>query len=792
MLVSYRWLQTYFKEELPAPQALADTLTMRAFEVESIEEVGDDFILDIDILPNRAHDCLSHRGIAAEAAVLLDMEMVVPEVHTPKTSSEVRVSIENQSPEVCRRYMGRLVRGVRVGPSPKWLQERLEAIGQKSINNIVDATNYAMFDVGQPLHAFDADKVEGGIVIRKARKGERMVTLDGKEVELDEHILVIADKKEPLAIAGVKGGKKAEVDEHTENIILEAANFDPVTVRKTSRALNIPTDSSKRFENEITPELATHGMEAVTALIASHAAGEEVVFGDVVDIYPRRAHPYKVGVSLNDTNELLGTSLDAASFEQLLNRLQYEYEKVIPREKIKTIISSGELLGKPYKSGASVTYDAPEYFDCSSLAAWLYKEAGLSIPRISVDQFVFSDRISDEHLQPGDLIFANTGLVIKTGIYKETVEFLPGTPVPEGVDHVGVYAGDGRVLHTSSKTGAVALEPIEGNEMFCNIVGYGNVAGIDEERYVITVPELRLDVRIKEDVIEEIGRVLGYDTIEPVEITKEDTVPVSKKFYYLNKIRNILVQLGFSEVYISVFARNGTVAVENPIASDKKFLRDNLKEKVLNALEENTRYADLLEVEVVKMFELGKVFDGNGEQTHLCMAVYHPRRKKQTQAAEDLKQAVEHLMKSLGATECVEVKEYWIEINIDKLIASLPDPKSYDSDVFHVYNPDAQYKRISPYPFVVRDIALWVPEGVEEDEIKEVIKKHTGPLLVAGPRLFDRFEKKNEETGEIDRISYAFRMVFQSHERTLTDDEVNDIMRKITDALNSKEGWEVR
>lgn len=328
MIISYKWLQTYFSEPLPSPEEIAETLTFGIFEVEGTEKKGDDTIFDIKVLPDRAHDCLSHRGIARELASLLNLPLrEEKDVHIPEERSTTLL-VQVDDPIACRRYIGRIVRGVKVGPSPAWLTERLEAIGQRSINNVVDATNYVMFDIGQPLHAFDKDKVSGEkIIVRKTGVSERIITLDGKEVTLPESALVIADEKEPLAIAGVKGGKKAEVDRHTTAIVLEAANFDPVAVRKTSRTLGILTDSSKRFENDLTPDLAKEAIDRVTALIVLIAGGENTIVEDIADVYPTQQEPRTISLSGNDVNRLLGTTLSDEDIEKFLNQLKFFFEK---------------------------------------------------------------------------------------------------------------------------------------------------------------------------------------------------------------------------------------------------------------------------------------------------------------------------------------------------------------------------------------------------------------------------------------------------------------------------------
>ncbi|HEC30633.1 MAG TPA: hypothetical protein ENI66_01300 [Candidatus Yonathbacteria bacterium] len=795
MKLSYKWLQTYFKETLPSAEKLEEVITLGAFEIENIKEVGEDYILDIDVLPNRAHDCLSHRGIAKELAVLLETSTKPAKdgpLQTCKGRSFAGLVVEVEEQDLCRRYIGRRIEGVKVESSPDWLKERIETIGQKSINNIVDVTNYVMFDVGQPLHAFDADKVDGGIVIRYAKKGEKIITLSGDEVELDESMLVIADEKCPLAIAGVKGGKKAEVDESTTNIILESANFAPVNIRRTSRKLGIRTDSSKRFENEITPEMAELGMEEATALVVEVAGSGNTKVGNAIDIYPRKVNPYKVGVSLDEINNLLGVQLPKKEVGDIWSKFGFKVETVIPRQKVLDTVAS--VIESKYKRPSAMQYDAPHAFSCTSLISYLFVQAGIYMPSMAVDKYMFGNIVSREELKPGDVIFVNTGEGTDgkaPKIYHETIEWMPGTKVSEGVDHAGVYLGGGKVLHTSWTFGKAVIEELDSSKQFQNIVGYRSFIKDEKERYVVTIPSERLDLRIKEDLIEEIARVYGYSNIKPELLEKTEDVPVNKTFYYVNKIRSILVREGFSEVYTGTFVGGGSVEVENPIASDKGFLRSNLREKVVEAINNNLKYADLLEIDKVKVFEIGKVFNTNKENMSLCISVGISKLKKGDNPDKYIEDILEHISKELGIKISAEKGNPYAEIDFDKLIEELPKPTSYD-DVLETYIGDVKYQKISPYPFIGRDIAVWVPEGVAEEDIKEVIRSEAGELLVRGPKLFDRFEKKNKETGEIEKVSYAFKMVFQSQERTLTDEEVNETMNKITKILNNKEGWEVR
>ena len=236
MKVSRNWLQNYVSKQIPKGEAFVDLLSLNIFEVEGYEKVGEDNeVFDVKVLPDRNAYCLSHRGIAREVAILIGADYKVPEY----LNTQVAVSNNVPLPEIkiesdiCRKYLSRKINGITVTASPEWLKGGLETLGQRSINSIVDMTNYIMMDSGQPLHAFDADLVKGNITVRMARDGEMVTTLDNKEVKLDSKTLVIADDEGVLAIAGVKGGNRAGVTLNTKNIILESANFKPAEIRKT-------------------------------------------------------------------------------------------------------------------------------------------------------------------------------------------------------------------------------------------------------------------------------------------------------------------------------------------------------------------------------------------------------------------------------------------------------------------------------------------------------------------------------------------------------------------------------
>src|SRR6267154_2031751 len=249
MLISYHWLRELTDTRL-TPLDLRERLTMVGLAIDAVDEREDDSILDVEVPSNRP-DCLSHVGIAREVSVIERGSVTLPASTPPRTEGQAEslTSVEILDSNLCPRYAARIVRGVKIGPSPGWLAKRLEAIGQRPINNVADITNYVLHEMGQPLHAFDLAKLfEQRIVVRRARAGEKLKTLDGIERELSGDMLIIADADRPVAVAGIMGGEDSEISDATVDVLVESAYFDPDSVRKTARALGMDTEASRRFE----------------------------------------------------------------------------------------------------------------------------------------------------------------------------------------------------------------------------------------------------------------------------------------------------------------------------------------------------------------------------------------------------------------------------------------------------------------------------------------------------------------------------------------------------------------
>jgi len=602
MKISYNWLQSYFKDKLPEPEKISEGIIFHAFEVEEMEEVGNDTVFEIKVLPDRAHDCLSHWGIAKEISAIFNLKILSHDNSETQNSKLTNLQVE-VSNDKCSRYMGRIVRNVTVSDSPDWLKEKLNTIGQKSINNLVDIANFIMFDLGQPIHCFDLDKLNSEkLIIRQAREGEHLTTLDKKEVDLDESILIVADEKDPLAIAGIKGGLKAEVDKNTKNIIIEVANFDAVSTRKTARKINILTDAVKRYENELSPELCSITMNKITEMIINLAGGQAE---EIIDIYPSKQEGWSITVSTDYINKRLGSNFSNDEIKNVWNRLNFKYQE-------------------------------------------------------------------------------------------------------------------------------------------------------NNNEFSIEIPFLRLDLKYPHDLVEEVIRISGYDRLEEKIPEIEKGKLIDETYFKTLCIRRHLLDHGYSEVMTYDFKDKGDIEILAS-ASDKKFLRNNLTDGLKESINLNTLNAPLLGMEKIKVFEIGTIFLKDREE----MRVAFGDKKK---------------------IEEMTLDEYLSKCNEAKLSVSEESMRHVLGDGSLI--SDSNFKQWSIYPFIARDIAVWVPIDINPNNLFDIYKELGRELMIKDPMLIDKFEKDG-------KISYAYRLVFQSYNRTLTDEEVNEIMNKISDKILSL-GWQVR
>ncbi len=634
MLISKKWLQRYFNDALPDDDELRRLITFHAYEVENVEKKSDNTIYDIKVLPDRAHYALSHEGIAYDLAAIIQKKKKIPDLEEVdfKYDGEPNILVEDGA---CRRYMAQVVENIRVEKSSGLIKDSLLSIGEKSINNVVDLANYVMFDVGQPIHAFDLDKINGEIRVRKSKSGEEILTLDDKKIALDSETLVIADSAGPIAIAGIKGGKRTEVDEKTRRILLEVANFEPSNIRGTSKRLSIITAASKRFENNLPQSFADTALKRFDALLKSTMKGCSI--SKTIDIYQKPLLPVDITVNPSKISSVLGLEVSKEAIKDYLRRLEIDVR-------------------------------------------------------------------------------------------------------------------------------------------------------VEGENFRLTIPKFRLDLKIDQDIAEEVARLMGYQAIKANFPEMTQGISINKQFYYVEKIKDVLNDFGFSEILTSSFSNDDYREIENPLASDKRFLRSTLKIKMKDSLRKNLLNADLLGLQEIKIFEIGKIFNKDGESLSLAVGV-RGRLLNNTKHDEiELSKIEDELSKFIGEVKWDKsnINEGIMEVQIDSIFDKVSEPPRWD-----IKEPNSQnvkFKKISVYPFIARDIAIFVPAGVTSAELSELIERNGGKLL-RRVTLFDTFEKDSKDGSKM--TSYAHRLIFQSDQRTLTDDEVNVVMDKISEAAKKRQ-WQVR
>ncbi|MBX3277827.1 MAG: phenylalanine--tRNA ligase subunit beta [Acidobacteria bacterium] len=323
MKISYKWLAEFVDVDID-PRSLAEQLTMVGLAVDGIEEIGGDHIIEIDLTSNRP-DCLSHLGVAREAGVIMGKPLreAVPAQIDVKGESVSPAAVDVLDPDLCPRYTARVIRGVKVGPSPDWMVRRLEALGQRSINNVADVTNYVLHELGQPLHAFDFNCLAGRrIIVRRAVAGETLITLDGIERVLNDTMLVIADADRAVALAGIMGGADTEITDATVDVLLESAYFNPASVRRTARILGMNTEASYRFERGIDYDIAARASDRAAALIVETAGGE--IVGELLDARAQIEARPPITLRLDRFHHLTGLNVGMARAKEIFNALGME------------------------------------------------------------------------------------------------------------------------------------------------------------------------------------------------------------------------------------------------------------------------------------------------------------------------------------------------------------------------------------------------------------------------------------------------------------------------------------
>jgi len=668
------------------------SIGMQAKDYFGIEK---DIIFEIGLTPNRI-DGASHIGVARDLSAYLTQQEKTPYIKPSvdsfsidNTNNVIDVKIENNN--ACRRYSGITVSNIEVKESPKWLQNRLKAIGQKPINNVVDITNFVLHETGQPLHAFDADMISGKkVIVKTLDKGSKFTTLDEQERELSDEDLMICNDKEGMCIAGVFGGAESGVTEKSKNIFIESAFFDSVSVRKTSKRHALQTDSSFRFERGTDPNNVIYALKRAALLVKELAGGE--ISSEIVDVYPNPVKDFEIELSYSNIDRLIGKKIDHKQIKNILTALE-----------IKIIAEDGDKLD-------------------------------------------------------------------------------------------------------------------------------------------VTVPPYRVDVTREADVIEEILRIYGYNNIEVTTDVKSTIsyAPKPDKNKWKNTIADLLSNKTFNEAMsnsltkaeyyenLESFKADNSVKILNPLSSDLNILRQSLLFGGLEAIgfNEKRKHSN------IKLYEFGNCYfyktdsdvsnplNRYNEEEHLNLFITGNKKsanwneKAINSDFYEIKSYTELVLKRLGyEIEAFKQEEisndiyefgleyslnnkvfakfglvnsklqkkfdvsnevYYADINWDNLFAKLPKRK--------------QFKAISKFPEVSRDLALLVNKSVKFSKIKELAFKNERKLLKK-VTIFDIYE--GEKLGK-DKKSYAVNFILQDEHKTLKDKQIDKVMNRLIKVYEKEIGAELR
>ncbi|HCI44560.1 MAG TPA: phenylalanine--tRNA ligase subunit beta [Candidatus Omnitrophica bacterium] len=687
MKFSLNWLRDYVTIGV-SPERLAHKLTMAGLEVEKVATVDGDTVFELEITPNRP-DCLNMLGLAREVSAILNVSRKMPKIKPLKPSLPLQGSlsaacgIKILDKKGCPRYNGTLIRDVRVGETSGWIRKRLAVLGMRPINNVVDITNFCLLETGQPLHAFDYDKLEGGkVVVRRAREGETIVGIDGVEYGLDPSILVIADARRPVAIAGVMGGKDTEVTAATKNILLESAYFDPVLVRRASRALGVSSESSYRFERGVDYETVEAGARRAVGLILDSAGGNVAGRSDEETGTREKSGGRVIAVTKDGVNAFLGSALTTARCKKILQRL---------------------------------------------------------------------------------------GCAVAAG------------PAGGGAGRKGVLK--------------------------------------------VTPPAFRKDIKDEVDVVEEIARVVGYDELPASlpAVAATNVVPgPSQKFR--PAIRVLLLAQGASETvtYAMIsekdLARSGQahlrgVKIQNPLAQDQGLLRPSLLPSLLSVVVFNINRGQ----KNLRLFELGKIYGPRGEQETLGVIMTGRSDEDWRKAGKpeadfyDIKGVVEQAIartcrqgirfengprpffeKGQGASVLVQGADVGFLGKIEEDVLINWDIKQKNvffaqinlEELRRFYSPRQPYRSVSQYPVIVRDVSLAVKTSVQFQQV-------CATAFRLGSGILNSVKFNEEYLGEkipAGQRGIVFSLRYKAADRTLREEEVNDVHAKILRAFVEEMG----
>ncbi len=676
MKLSVKWLKDYINFDLSIEE-LAHRLTMAGLEVEKISSVGGDTVFELEITPNRV-DCLNVIGLAREVSAILDKNCNIPMIkELPVSTGKCDIEIKDRAG--CKRYIATLIKGINISVAPTYITDRLTSLGNRAINNVVDITNFVLFETGQPLHAFDYDKLIGAkIIVRRARKGEKIITLDGEERELDEEILVIADAERPVAIAGIMGGKDTEVGPDTQNILLESAYFDPILIRRASRKLGLSTDSSYRFERGIDYFGVKQSTARAVNLILKHAGGRV-----------------------------------AAITELLLGRRAYSGKK------------------------------------------------------IKISQQIINDRL-------------------------------------------GVKIGLPKIKKIFKRQGFFVSE-------------------LSSDAIYVVPPSFRSDIKETVDLVEEVARIVGYDNlaIDLPLIKGENIAPfkartpreILKQSLFANGVSEVITyaMINREQLKKSILEDSKVVYIKNPLTTEQEIMRPSMLPSLLSITKLNINRGE----RNLRFFEIGKVYLPEGEKETLAILISGLRSNDWRDSVKpelnfyDLKGIIEAAVSRLyidtlefkrADIPCMEhgiAAEMFLSGQkigyIGKINRNVVENWSIRAkNIFYTeLNVEALYQKWQPhrkfvppitFPSIIRDVSIAVKANICFKDIKEIAFS-LGKGMLASVRFNEEYLGEKIPKGY---RGISFSLIYQSSERTLTEEEVDLVHENIRKTLEKQLGAIIR
>lgn len=687
MRVPFEWLKEFIDISASAYE-VADRLTMIGLEIEALERIDEDFVFEINVTPNRP-DCLSVIGIVRELSAVYGIPYKLPNHIVVAEPKELDFNVDILDIDLCHRYAGRIVKNLNIGHSPDWLKKRLEKCGIRSINNIVDVTNYVMLELGHPLHAFDLDSIEKGIIrigtsetLTGQKKTVKLKSLDGIEREISHDALLIWDGRKPIAIAGVIGGMDTEVKDSTHDVFIESAYFVPESIRRTSKALGLKTESSYRFERGADIKMLKKALDRAVYLLQKLAGG--VVYGKI-DIYPKRHKIVDIPIKIEKINKILGLELNKREILDCMHRLGFD---------------------------------------------------------------------------------------------------------------------------------------VEG----------------DENELIVRPPSHRRDISREADIIEEVARIYGYNKIPAtlpmatIGISDYDSETNKQKLNIKNNIKQSLLKSGFTEVINYSFIgmhdielleiqkndrRRSLVALKNPLRAEDSFMRTTLIPSLIKNMIHNVSHGN----REFRLFEMSKVFinTGHGSEAEAvlpleteCLAAMYYKEKGKTLHRDSVpdfyivKGIVEAIFNDIKICEYsfVKTSEPFLHPGqsadifimddkigyvgaISPLILDSIDIKAYKPAVF-VFELDVEklvsyalqvvkYRPLPRYPYIERDTAILVDLSLEAALITKLLRAYPSDLI-EDVYIFDVYRGKNIPD---DKKSIAFNIRYRASDRTLKDEEIDELHKAI-------------